>query len=156
MLGIGIDTGGTCTDAVIYDYDTGKVLGSGKAPTTKQNLEIGIANALDTLPPELVAQAGNIALSTTLATNACLENKGARAKLLLIGFNESLMDGLKDRRKLLPQVCQYCSWLPLCNGNFRSRAEAVSGDFWGFDPACYLTEKERSLTLPIPERKTDH
>ena len=26
MLGIGIDTGGTCTDAVIYDYDTGKVL----------------------------------------------------------------------------------------------------------------------------------
>ena len=96
MLGIGIDTGGTCTDAVIYDYDTGKVLGSGKAPTTKQNLEIGIANALDTLPPELVAQAGNIALSTTLATNACLENKGARAKLLLIGFNESLMDGLKE------------------------------------------------------------
>ncbi len=96
MLGIGIDTGGTCTDAVIYDYDTGKVLGSGKAPTTKQNLEIGIANALDTLPPELVVQAGNIALSTTLATNACLENKGARAKLLLIGFNENLMDGLKE------------------------------------------------------------
>ena len=96
MLGIGIDTGGTCTDAVIFDFDTGKVLGSGKALTTKQNLEIGIANALDTLPQELVKQAGNIALSTTLATNACLENKGARAKLLLIGFNQNLMDHLKE------------------------------------------------------------
>ena len=96
MLGIGIDTGGTCTDAVIFDHETGKVLGSGKASTTKQNLEIGIANALDTLPQELVKQAGNIALSTTLATNACLENKGARAKLLLIGFNQNLMDDLKE------------------------------------------------------------
>ena len=96
MLGIGIDTGGTCTDAVIYDFETGTVLGNGKALTTKQNLEIGIANALDTLPQELVKQAGNIALSTTLATNACLENKGARAKLLLIGFNQNLMDDLKE------------------------------------------------------------
>ncbi len=96
MLGIGIDTGGTCTDAVIYDFETGKVLHSGKANTTKSNLEIGIANALDTLPRDLVQQAGNIALSTTLATNACLENKGARAKLLLIGFQEEMMDYLKE------------------------------------------------------------
>ena len=66
-----------------------------------------------------------------------------------------LMDGLKDRRALLPQVCRDCSWLPLCNGNFRSRAEAVSGDFWGFDPACYLTEAERMLQLPIPEGKRE-
>ena len=96
MLGIGIDTGGTCTDAVIYDFETEKVLYSGKANTTKSNLEIGIANALDTLPQDLVQQAGNIALSTTLATNACLENKGARAKLLLIGFQEEMMDYLKE------------------------------------------------------------
>ena len=96
MLGIGIDTGGTCTDAVIYDFETGKILGNGKAQTTKQNLEIGIANAMDSLPQDLVRQAQNIALSTTLATNACLENKGARAKLLLIGFNENLMDHLKE------------------------------------------------------------
>ncbi|MBQ6545292.1 MAG: hydantoinase/oxoprolinase family protein, partial [Lachnospiraceae bacterium] len=87
MLGIGIDTGGTCTDAVIYDFETRTILGSGKALTTKQNLEIGIANALDLLPQELVKNAEMISLSTTLATNACLENKGARAKLLMIGFD---------------------------------------------------------------------
>ena len=96
MLGIGIDTGGTCTDAVIYDFETRKVLGSGKALTTKQNLEIGIANALDLLPQDLVEKAEMISLSTTLATNACLENKGARAKLLMIGFDEGLMDHLRD------------------------------------------------------------
>ena len=96
MIGIGIDTGGTCTDAVVYDFDSGEVLAAGKALTTKQNLEIGIANALDTLPQELVEKAGGIALSTTLATNASLENKGARAKLLLIGFQDSLMDHLKE------------------------------------------------------------
>ena len=54
MLGIGIDTGGTCTDVVIYDFETGKILGNGKAQTTKQNLEIGIANAMDSLPQDLV------------------------------------------------------------------------------------------------------
>ena len=96
MIGIGIDTGGTCTEAVIYDFDRGEVLAAGKALTTKQNLEIGIANALDTLPPELVEKAEGVALSTTLATNASLENKGARAKLLLIGFQGALMDHLKE------------------------------------------------------------
>ncbi|MBQ1311894.1 MAG: hypothetical protein IIY55_08595 [Blautia sp.] len=96
MLGIGIDTGGTCTDAVIYDFATKTILGSGKALTTKSNLEVGIANALDALPPSLVEKAGMIGLSTTLATNACLENKGARSKLLLIGFDMPMIEHLKD------------------------------------------------------------
>ena len=29
-LGLGIDTGGTCTDAVIYDFETKTVLAKGK------------------------------------------------------------------------------------------------------------------------------
>ena len=96
MLGIGIDTGGTCTDAVLYDYGTETILAEGKAPTTKQDLKIGIANALDQLPAELVKQAQVVSLSTTLATNACIENKGARAKLLMLGFDESMILQLKD------------------------------------------------------------
>jgi len=60
-----------------------------------------------------------------------------------------LLAGLKDRQSLLPGTCRGCSWLSVCNGNFRSRAEAVSGDFWGFDPACYLTEEERRLPVPV-------
>lgn len=96
MLGIGIDTGGTCTDAVIYDLDTRKILGSGKALTTKSHLETGIAAALDCLPNDLVKKADFLALSTTLATNACVENKGARTKLLMIGFDTKMMEHLKD------------------------------------------------------------
>ena len=57
MIGIGIDTGGTCTDAVLYDFDRGEVLAAGKALTTKSNLEIGIANVLDLLPEELSLRA---------------------------------------------------------------------------------------------------
>jgi len=84
-LGIGIDTGGTYTDAVIYDFDNRKVVAKGKSLTTKENLEIGIGNALDSLPADLIGQASVLSLSTTLATNASVENKGGRAKLVMIG-----------------------------------------------------------------------
>lgn len=53
-----------------------------------------------------------------------------------------ILAGLKDRKGLLKGRCSQCKWLAICNGNFRARAEAVSGDFWGSDPACYLTDEE--------------
>ncbi len=83
--GIGIDTGGTYTDAVIYDFDSGKVLSSAKSLTTKEDLSLGISAALDLLDAGLLRQADFASLSTTLATNACVEGKGGRAKLLFIG-----------------------------------------------------------------------
>ena len=95
MTGIGIDTGGTCTDAVIYDFGTKSILAAGKALTTKENLEIGIANALDQLPEDLLKRAESLALSTTLATNACVENKGCRAKLLIIGTSPDMIASLR-------------------------------------------------------------
>ena len=95
MTGIGIDTGGTCTDAVIYDTETRQILATGKTLTTKANLEIGIANVLDQFPDRLLRQAESLALSTTLATNACVENKGYRAKLLVIGARQDIIDSLR-------------------------------------------------------------
>ena len=56
MTGIGIDTGGTCTDAVIYDLDTKQVLASAKSATTHERLEIGIGESLGKLPAGLVRQ----------------------------------------------------------------------------------------------------
>lgn len=50
--------------------------------------------------------------------------------------------GLKDRKRLLKGRCASCRHLSMCNGNFRTRAEAVTGDFWESDPACYLTDEE--------------
>ncbi len=90
-LVIGIDTGGTCTDAVIYDRGRRHILFKSKAPTTHENLTVGIGEALDGLPADLLVRAQSVALSTTLATNACVENKGGRARLILIGTQEKVM-----------------------------------------------------------------
>lgn len=56
--------------------------------------------------------------------------------------NHQILKGLKERKPLLKGRCKACKWLEICNGNFRARAEAVSGDFWESDPACYLTDEE--------------
>ncbi len=59
--------------------------------------------------------------------------------------SDSLMRGLKDRKKLLKGRCAGCRHLELCNGNLRVRAEAIFGDIWAEDPACYLTDDEIGL-----------
>ena len=86
MIGLGIDTGGTCTDAVIYDLAQNTVLASAKTPTTKEDLKTGIRNVLDRLPQNLLSSCRTLALSTTLATNACVEGKWGNGRLILIGL----------------------------------------------------------------------
>ena len=56
-----------------------------------------------------------------------------------------IMKGLKDRKPLLKGRCAKCRFLDNCNGNFRTRAEARTGDFWESDPSCYLTDEEIGL-----------
>ena len=60
--------------------------------------------------------------------------------------SDPLMRGLKDRRGLLKGRCGRCSFVDLCNGNLRIRAETAYGDVWAEDPACYLTEEEISVS----------
>ncbi|ACV22197.1 Molybdenum cofactor biosynthesis protein A [Slackia heliotrinireducens] len=55
-----------------------------------------------------------------------------------------LMFRLKDKRPFVKGRCATCKWLDICNGNFRVRAEAATGDLWAPDPACYLTDEEIS------------
>jgi len=66
--------------------------------------------------------------------------------------SDPLMAGLKDRRKWLKGRCARCQYLDICNGNFRVRAEAVYGDVWAPDPACYLTDEEIGLNGDANER----
>lgn len=56
-----------------------------------------------------------------------------------------LMAGLKDKAKHVTGRCAKCRFLDVCGGNFRARAEAATGDIWGCDPACYLTDEEIGL-----------
>ena len=53
-----------------------------------------------------------------------------------------LLQGLRTRKTLLQGRCASCRWLPMCNGNFRARAEAATGDYWQSDPGCYLLDGE--------------
>jgi radical SAM protein with 4Fe4S-binding SPASM domain len=53
-----------------------------------------------------------------------------------------ILEGLKNRKPLLKGRCSLCKWLDVCNGNFRARAESVTGDLWASDPACYLSNEE--------------
>ncbi len=86
---IGIDTGGTFTDAVIINNTDGKIIDIAKSPTTHHNLAEGTGNAIklllakgDILPEAIEA----VAVSSTLATNSVVENKGARVGLFVIGY----------------------------------------------------------------------
>lgn len=85
---LGVDTGGTYTDAVLIRDET-TVIASAKSLTTRQDLAIGVGNAVRSvleiaqIAPEDIALAS---LSTTLATNALVEGQGGRVALIYIGF----------------------------------------------------------------------
>ena len=81
---LGIDTGGSYTDAVLVDCDTGEVVNKGKAATTKEDLTRGIESAIDQLQIETIQNIHLVCLSTTLATNAVIEEKGAAVGLITI------------------------------------------------------------------------
>lgn len=87
---LGVDTGGTFTDAAVLDGDATRVLGKAKALTTRGDLSLGIGGAVDAaMAAAGVApgQVGLVALSTTLATNALVEGQGGRVALVFIGFD---------------------------------------------------------------------
>lgn len=109
---IGIDTGGTYTDAALIDAGSRDLVARAKALTTKGDLSIGVNDALAAVLKE-AAEAGNpvsggdvtmVALSTTLATNAIVEGHGAPVGAILIGFADKMVartgiaDTLQDVR----------------------------------------------------------
>jgi radical SAM protein with 4Fe4S-binding SPASM domain len=62
--------------------------------------------------------------------------------------NQLLLD-LRDRKGLLKGRCHDCRFLDICNGNFRARAAAQTGDHWAPDPACYLSDEEIAENLAV-------
>ena len=56
--------------------------------------------------------------------------------------SDPLLKKLKEKKKHAKGRCATCKWLDICAGNFRVRSEALTGDIWAPDPACYLTDDE--------------
>ncbi|HKY94026.1 MAG TPA: hydantoinase/oxoprolinase family protein [Kiloniellales bacterium] len=94
---IGIDTGGTYTDAVLWDEAKG-VVAKAKALTTKHDLALGIGEALAQVLDGRAREVALVSLSTTLATNALVESHGHPVGLILIGYPPQALEraGLRE------------------------------------------------------------
>lgn len=122
---LGVDTGGTYTDAVLIRDET-EVIASAKSLTTRDDLAAGVGGAVRAVlaqsgvAPEAVSMA---ALSTTLATNALVEGQGGRVALIYIGFAEADLDrhGLREALKGDPA-------LVLAGGHSHAGSEAAPLD----------------------------
>lgn len=106
---LGVDTGGTYTDAVIVDEAATQVIGSAKSLTTRGDLAQGIGRAVDAALAEAgvaPSQVALVSLSTTLATNALVEGQGGRVALIFIGFDDDDLDrgGLVEALKGDPVI----------------------------------------------------
>jgi N-methylhydantoinase A/oxoprolinase/acetone carboxylase beta subunit len=106
---LGVDTGGTYTDAVIVDEAADRVIGSAKSLTTRGDLALGIGRAVDAALAGAGVAASDVALvslSTTLATNALVEGQGGRVALIFIGFDADDLErgGLTEALKGDPVV----------------------------------------------------
>ncbi|MER9792041.1 hydantoinase/oxoprolinase family protein [Mesorhizobium sp. M0213] len=143
-LFLGIDTGGTYTDAVLWSEaggPSGKVLAKAKALTTRHDLAVGISGAVDAV----LQKAGTdptaiklVSMSTTLATNALVEGQGGRVALVMIGFAEGDLarDGLKAALGTDPVV--------FCPGGHDVHGNAAKLDLSGLEAA--LPEWEKSVS----------
>lgn len=106
---LGVDTGGTYTDAVIVDEAATQVIGSAKSLTTRGDLALGIGRAVDAALAQAGVAAREVALvslSTTLATNALVEGQGGRVALVFIGFSDADLErgGLVEALKGDPVI----------------------------------------------------
>ncbi len=105
---IGIDTGGTYTDAVIVNTQSHETVASAKSLTTRGKLQIGVSNALGAVMQASADrlnsnQIGLVSLSTTLATNALVEGMGSNVASILIGFDDDMVER-SHLRKAIPSA----------------------------------------------------
>jgi N-methylhydantoinase A/oxoprolinase/acetone carboxylase beta subunit len=94
---IGVDTGGTYTDAAVIAAHDHKVIASAKAITTKGDLAIGVTEAISkavaSLPQGLQPEdISLVSVSTTLATNAVVEGHGSSVGVILAGFDAQMAE----------------------------------------------------------------
>jgi N-methylhydantoinase A len=98
---LGVDVGGTFTDAVLYD---GHALHTAKSPTTPDDQSRGVIEAVEAVLERAGAEPGDLAVfahGMTVGTNALLEERGARTALVATeGFTDVLEIGRQNRPSL--------------------------------------------------------
>ncbi len=164
-IALGIDTGGTYTDAVLLNSQTGEICATAKSLTTRHDLSLGVNKAIkaalnerqNAISPESISM---VALSTTLATNAIAEGHGAPVCLMLIGYDPNLIRRYRFEHDLVTRDIAFIDGGHDIRGNeimpldeqaaekaIRSRRDhveafAVSGYFGALNPTHELRVRE--------------
>ncbi len=130
---LGVDVGGTFTDAVLFD---GEAVHTAKLPTTPADQSVGVIAAVE----EVLRHAGATAAAVesfahgmTVGTNALLEERGARTALIATqGFADLLEIGRQDR----PELYRLCSPkpTPLIEAELRFEARGRCGPEGELEP----------------------
>jgi N-methylhydantoinase A len=106
---LGVDVGGTFTDAVLYD---GREVHTAKAPTTPDDQSRGVVSAVDAALERAGVSAQDVegfAHGMTVGTNALLEERGARTALVA---TEGFTDLLEIGRQARPSLYHLCAPKP--------------------------------------------
>lgn len=130
---LGVDTGGTYTDAVVLDEANDQILASAKSLTTRPDLALGVGRAIDAALAQAAidpAQVAMVSLSTTLATNALVEGQGGKIALVFIGFEAAELGraGLTDALRGDPVIA-------LAGGHSHAGGEVAPLDLVGLAQA---------------------
>src|SRR5918996_1805802 len=106
---LGVDVGGTFTDAVLYD---GREIHTAKAPTTPDDQSLGVVSAVEAVLERAGGRAEAVegfAHGMTVGTNALLEERGAQTALVA---TEGFTDLLEIGRQARPSLYHLCAPKP--------------------------------------------
>lgn len=154
---LGIDTGGTYTDAALVDMRSREIVASAKRLTTYGNLATGVRRAMEDVLADAAMVATNdinlVSISTTLATNALAEGKRARVGVFLIGFNEAMVERT-NIAQAMPEAVVTCiqgghiytgeEQAPLDEGAIKSTLESLEDQVEAFAVAAHYAVRNPS------------
>ena len=124
-LRLGIDTGGTYTDAVLLAGD-GSIVGAAKSLTTHHSLSHGIDAVLNQLPQDQLDRVSLVSVSTTLATNAVVEGRGTPVCLLLAGYNAKQVNRAQLEQIVRGGFCELLSGGHTAGGSEQNPLDVVA------------------------------
>lgn len=139
---VGVDTGGTFTDLILVNEDSGDLV-IHKLPSTPDNPGLAVLEGVGRLLDMARIPARDVTFlihGTTVATNALLERKGAKCALITtLGFRDVLQIGRQNRPRL------YDFWA--------KRAEPLISRRWRYEIPERILHDGRTL-IPLDEQAT--
>ncbi len=144
-LGIGIDTGGTFTDIVLFDFAGGAILRKAKTPTTHGDYSVCIARAFAALllEPGEAERLSRVCLSTTLATNTVAEGRVHPTCLLVEPGDISVPPDFHPHLALLKSWIAFdlMEVFPVSESEVLQKTAPFAGRVESFAVSCYASTR---------------